>query len=190
MTIHHHFIYKQHPERYPQQHDDKECWLFTVKAVVESYHPELNQKPIQYACSRFHKIIKRSTPKQLSKTLRKYDINHIRWEYHKKEMLPKIDFLKKHIEDGPVIIIIAHGYDQRNSFNLRRIIFKQHYISIRWYNDAKEVFYCYDSHTELRENDLPVGNIELNYRDLITYRDFACLGLFKKRFIAVKGITK
>lgn len=187
MTIHHHFIYKQHPERYPQQHDHTECWLFTIKAVIESYYTELNQKPIQYASSRIHKLIKFSTPKELSKTLEKYNISHKRWIYHRKEMLSKIDFIKKHVEDGPVIVLTAHAYNKKNMFNLARAIFAQHYLSIRWYDDEKEIFYCYDSHTPLREHNLPVGNIKLSYRDLITYRDFAGLGLFKKRFIAVKG---
>ena len=187
MTIHNHFIYKQHPERYPQQHDHTECWLFTIKAVIESYYPELNKDPIEYTSSRFHRFIKLSTPRELSKALKKYNISYVRGKYHKKDMAPKIEFLKRHIVDGPVVILTAHAYNKRTMFSPLRAIFAQHYLSIRWYDDELEVFYCYDSHTPLREDNLPVGNIKLNYRDLITYRDFACLGLFKKRFIAVKG---
>lgn len=188
--IHHHFIYKHHPERYPQQHNNRECWLFTIKAIIESYNSELNNDPLQYATSRFHKIIKISTPGLLSKILKKYHIPHIRGEYHQKNIMPKVDFLKRHIENGAVIILISHAYNKQNIFSLPRAIFLQHYISIRWYDDEKEIFYCYDSHTALRENDLPVGNIKLHYQDLITYRDFAGLGLFKKRFIAIKWTTK
>jgi hypothetical protein len=103
-------------------------------------------------------------------------------------MLSKIDFLKKHIEDGPIIIIIAHAYTKRNIFNLFKAVFQRHYLSIRGYDEEQEVFYCYDSHTPLKENDLLVGNIKLHYQDLITYRDFAGCGLFKKRFIAIKKI--
>lgn len=191
MKIHHdHFIYKQHPERYPQQHDIRQCWLFTIKAVIESYHPELNQRPVAYTISRFHRLIKFSTPKQLSKTLTKYNIPNMYGVYHRKNMLSKIDFLKKHIEDWPVIILIASTYNEKNMFNLWKVISDLHYLSIRWYDDEQEVFYCYDSHTARRENDLPVGNIRLHYQDLITYRDFAGRWLFKKRFIAVKGVTK
>ena len=185
-VIHDHFIYKKHPQRYPQQHDRWKCWLFTVKAIIESYHPEMNQNPLQYSLSRFQKLIKFSIPKQLSKILEKYNIPNISWEYHRKDMLSKIDFLKKHVENGPVIMLIAHAYTKKNTFNILRGILMQHYISIRWYDDDKEVFYCYDSHTAIRENDLPVGNIQLHYQDLITYRDFAGLGLFKKRYIAIR----
>lgn len=190
MPIHHHFIYKHHPERYPQQHNRRECWLFTVKAVIESYHPELHQDPLQYASSRLHKLIQLSTPRQLSKILARYSVPHIRGKYHKKSMLSKIDFLKKHIEDGPVILVVAHAYTCRDMFNLPKALREQHYLSIRWYDDDQEAFYCYDSHTPLRENDLPVGNLKLHYQDLVTYRDFAGLGLFKKRYIAVKGLKK
>jgi len=97
----------------------------------------------------------------------------------------KIDFLKNHLKKWPVIILISHAYTKRNTFNIRKSLIAQHYISIRWYNEEEEIFYCYDSHTELKENDLPIGNIKLHYQDLITYRNFAGLGLFKKRYIAI-----
>lgn len=190
MTIHHHFIYKQHPERYPQQHEERTCWLFTIKAIIESYYPELNQKPLQYASSRLQRLIKFSTPRQLSKTLEKYKIHHITGKLHKKDTLSQIYFLKKHIEDWPVVLVIAHAYTKGNMFSVKRALFDRHYLSIWWYDDEKEVFYCYDSHTTLRENNLPVGNVKLHYEDLIIYRDLACLGLFKKRFIAIKGKKK
>ena len=102
-------------------------------------------------------------------------------------MQTQIDFFKRHLEDGPIIIIVSHAYTRGDMFSIKRSILDQHYISIRWYDDEKETFYCYDSHTTMRENDLPVGNLKLHYEDLITYRDFACLWLFKKRFIAIKG---
>ncbi|MCX6825283.1 MAG: C39 family peptidase [candidate division SR1 bacterium] len=184
--IHDHFIYKQHPKKYPQQCDLTGCGFFTIKAVIESYHPELNKKPVEYSGSRLQRVLGLSTPKQLSKILNSYDIPNTIQKYHKKSMLSKIDFLKKHIENGPVIVLIAHAYTKKNMFNLFKAIFYQHYLSIRGYDDEKEVFYCYDSHTEIRENNLPVGNIQLHYQDLITYRDFAGLGLFKKKYIAIR----
>jgi hypothetical protein len=190
MKIHNHFIYKKHPERYPQQHDERACWLFTIKAVIESYYPELNQNPLQYATSRLHRLVRISTPGLLSKTLRKYNISHVKGKYHKKSMLPQIDFFKRHLEDGPIVIVISHAYTKGNMFSIKRYILDQHYISIRGYDDEKEIFYCYDSHTTMRENDLPVGNLKLHYEDLVTYRDIACLGLFRKRFIAIKWLTK
>jgi hypothetical protein len=131
-----------------------------------------------------------STPRQLSRTLEQYKIPHISGKYRRKDMPSKIDFLKKHIEDGPVIILISHAYTKKNMFCLWKMIFFQHYLSIRWYDDVQEVFYCYDSHTWRRENDLPAGNVKLHYQDIITYRDFAGLGLFKKKFIAIKWVTK
>jgi len=75
--------------------------------VIESYLPEINLKPIQYATSRIHKLIKFSTPRQLSKTLKKYGIIHERGKYKRNELSSEIDFFKRHIKEGPVIIIIS-----------------------------------------------------------------------------------
>ncbi len=180
------FILDKKPKKYEQQRNFRECWLFNIKAVVESFYPKTkNKEAKEYASSKIHRIIRFSLPKQLCKTLKKYNIPYTYDKCEKKEMIEKINFLKKQIKKWPIIILISHAYTKNTSFNILKAIIKQHYISIRWYNDIKEVFYCYDSHTELIESDLPIGNIKIHYQDLITYRSFAWLWLFKKRYIAI-----
>jgi hypothetical protein len=87
-------------------------------------------------------------------------------------------------------VLVSHAYTKRYKFNIIRAILAQHYLSLRWYDDKKEVFYCYDAHTDIREKGLPVGNIEMNYRDLLRYRNRAGIGLFRKRYITILGKEK
>ena len=179
------FIYKKKSKEYAQQKNYRECWLITVKAIIETFNSQYNKKPIQYASSRIHKIIKFSLPKQLSKILQKHNILCIYGKYKEKNIEKKIEFLKNHVKNWPIIILISHAYTKKSIFNIRRFIIKQHYISIRWYDDKKEIFYCYDSHTNLRENNLPIGNIKLPYKNLVFYRNIAGIWIFKNRYIAI-----
>jgi hypothetical protein len=172
-VIHHHFIYKKHPERYPQQHNFTDCGLFSVKAVIESYFSNIHQIAKKYALSKRQRIIGISIPRQLANICKRYSLDT---EYNAckySSMTELVNFLKNHIQKGPVIILISHAYNKENRYNIIRSFIFQHYISIRGYDDEKEVFYCYDSHTDLRENILPIGNIELPYCDLVSYRKLA-----------------
>lgn len=178
------YIYKKKSKKYIQQQNTRECWLITVKAIIETFNTQYNKKASEYASSKIHKIIKFSLPKQLSKILKKHNILHIYGKCKEKDVEKKIEFLKYNVKNWPVIILISHAYTKQNIFNIRKAIIKQHYISVRWYNTQKEVFYCYDSHTELRESNLPIGNIQLPYQNLISYRNFAGCWLFKNRYIA------
>jgi len=171
--IHDHFIFSRHPERYPQQHNHRECGLFSLKAVIESYYPETCHDACHYTNGRFHKMIGATRPRTIAKVLQKYNIHAEEGHLKEKKMETQINFLKKHVEEGPVILVIAHSYNKENRFNILKTLLLQHYISIRGFDDEKEVFYCYDSHTDLRENDLPVGNIAINYYDLVSYRELA-----------------
>lgn len=69
----------------------------------------------------------------------------------------------------PVVIVVGHGYcgNERVSNSLRKNIFLQHYVSIRWYDD--EWVYIYDS-TFPENNKLPVGNLFVPYASFLYYR--------------------
>lgn len=172
-VIHDHFIYKKHPQRYPQQHNFTDCGLFSAKATIESYFPNIHHEAKEYALSQWHKIIGMTTLRQLAAICKKHGLDIEQGTCRYSSMNELIYFLKKHIEKGPIIILVAHAYEKENRYNIIKSFIFQHYISIRGYDDEKEVFYCYDSHTDLRENSLPTGNIELPYCDLVSYRKIA-----------------
>jgi hypothetical protein len=91
------------------------------------------------------------------------------------------------IHQWPIILLISHAYSSTRNFSFRRAFTLQHYISLRWYDDEKRIFYVYDSNTE-KENHgaiLPVGNIVLDYDRLLRYRRLGGRGLHRNFGIAV-----
>jgi len=179
------FVLPEHPQIYWKQHRPWYCGLFTLKAVVESFK-NVHNSVKKYTDWFLRKIIWFMWTHGLVKILKKYWINANRGFCKLKSMVQKIDFLKNHLHNWPMIVIIAHGYNKKTNFNILQSIFKQHIISIWWYDDEKKIFYCYDSHTDRVEKDLPVWNIEIDYEDLVSYWWLAWLGLFRNRYVAVK----
>ena len=112
-------------------------------------------------------------PRNLKYVLNKYGMKseyfYCRWE----QDAPKIQLLKEKIKDGPVILLISHAYSSLRDFSFRRAFTKQHYVSLRGYDDEKKVFFVYDSNVEKKSKDgkkLPAGNITISYNRLIWYR--------------------
>ncbi len=180
------FILPKHPKHYPQQRDYKSCGLFSIKAIIETKHSDMNHVSWYYASSRFHEKIRISLWSHLMKSLRKHTIKANFWICTQESTEQAINFLKNKIKEWPVLITIAHSYDKKTQFSLRRTVFFWHHMTVWGYDDTKRVFYCYDSHTDVKMEWLPVGNIALDYDKLMIYRKLCGLGLFWGRYIATK----
>lgn len=119
-------------------------------------------------------------PRKLASLCKKYSLSALkrkRWT---------IESLRAIIDKWSIpILLIGRGYNNFRSwgFNPIKAIICQHYISVRWYDDEKETFYCYDSTVKPKENNLPIGNKSLSYTMLKRSRARGGLGIYKKFFI-------
>lgn len=173
--------------RYYQQKRFAGCGMYTLKNIIESLKNEIDLTIKDYAPTFWNKLSWFMLPWTIIKVLSKYWLQAKRWRCKIKWKINKMNFLKTLLHDWPVILVIWHAYKGKKDFNLLKAVSVQHYVSLRWYDDQKEVFYVYDSSSPKRliRKDLPVWNIELKYKDLIKYRKFGWFAIKKFFYISI-----
>lgn len=173
--------------KYYQQKKFAGCGLYTLKNIIESFQEEIDLTIHNYAPTFWNKISWFMLPKTIIKVLTQFWLKAMRWRCKIKWINNKIFFLKNLLHNWPVILVIWHAYKGKKDFNLLKAVWVQHYMSIRWYDDEKWVFYVYDSWAPKRliKKDLPVWNIALKYKDLIKYRKFGWFMIKKYFYISI-----
>ena len=173
--------------KYHQQKKFAWCGMYTLKNVIESFQDDIDLTIKDYAPTFWNKISWFMLPWTIVKMLKKYWLKIDKWRFKTKWINNKTEFLKKLLHKWPVILVIWHAYKWKKDFNLLKAVSVQHYMSLRWYNDKKWIFYIYDSWAPKRliKKDLPVWNITLKYRDLIKYRKFWWFMVKKYLYISI-----
>ncbi len=185
-----HYIIPKFPVSFPSKDNRRwTCGMYTLKAVIEWYNGSQINNYRNYASWRLSRLSWFMLPSGLLKVLIQHWLSvhphHYRWMRNEK----KIEILKKLLHKGPVILLISHAYSSKRHFSFRRAFTLQHYITLRWYDDAKRIFYVYDSNTEKihhKGNTLPVGNIILEYHRLLQYRRFSARWIYRNFAISVE----
>ncbi len=188
-----HYIVARFPRSFPSKDNRRgTCGMHTLKAVIEWFNSSQINNYMNYASGRFSKHTWYMFPFGLLKVIRNHGLSartiHCRFMSKTK----KIEILKSLLQHWPVILLISHAYSSKTHFSFRRAFTLQHYISLRWYDDDKRVFFVYDSNTEKphhRGETLPVGNILLDYDRLLRYRRLGGRGMFRDFGIAVSWST-
>ncbi len=188
------YIVPRFPSSFPSKDNRKwTCGMYTLKAIIEWYTGSQINNYRNYASGWISRKFWYMLPTWLTKVLRQLWLSakriHCRWM--KKEK--KIEVLKSLLHKWPVILLISHAYSSTRNFSFRRACTLQHYISLRWYDDEKRIFYVYDSNTEkahYKGDTLPVGNIILEYDRLLRYRRLGGRGFYRNFGIAVDYINK
>jgi len=183
------YIVPKFPSSFPSKDNRTlKCGMYTLKAVIEWYNGNQINNYRSYASGRLSKKTWYMLPWWLIKVLRQHGLSsrriHCRWTRKEK----KIETLKSLLHTWPVILLISHAYSSTRNFSFRRALTLQHYITLRWYNDEKRIFYVYDSNTEKAHyiwSTLPVGNIILNYDSLLRYRRLGGRWLYRDFGIAI-----
>lgn len=173
--------------RYHQQNRIAWCGMYTLKNIIESFSDQIDLTIKEYAPTFRNKISWFMLPWTILKVLNKHWLKSNKWRCTIKWINNKINFLKSILKKWPVILVIWHAYKWKKDFNIIKAIWMQHYMSIRWYDDTKEIFYVYDSWAPKRliRKDLPVWNIALKYKDLIKYRKFGWFMLKNFFYISI-----
>lgn len=148
------------------------CGMYTLKAVIEWYNGSQINNYRYYANGWLSRVTGYMFPDALMNVLIENGLPsqkiYCRWTSKEK----KIEMLKSLLHKWPVILLISHAYSSTRHFSFRRAFMLQHYISLRWYDDEKRIFYVYDSNVKKmhhKGDTLPVGNIVLEYDKLLRY---------------------
>lgn len=136
------------PEWFPLR--DRKFWgcaHYSLKAVIEWKNEE--SRPIEdYSVDRWSRTTYLMTPRWIMKVLKKYHLKYKIIKANKLSEKEKLELLKNNLKKGPIILLVANGQTKRKRFSLWKAMFHRHYITLRWYNDKKNIFYVYDSNTK------------------------------------------
>ncbi len=168
------YLVPRFPSSFPSKDGRKwTCGMYTLKAVIEWYNGSQINNYKYYASGWLSRITGYMLPNNMLKVLHQNWLPTKRIHCRRTPKEKKIERLKELLHKWPVILLISHAYSSTRNFSFRRAFMLQHYISLRWYDDEKRIFYVYDSNVEKthhKGDTLPVGNIILDYDKLLRYR--------------------
>ncbi len=184
-----HYIVPRFPASFPSKDGRRgTCGMYTLKAVIEWYNGSQINNYRYYASNRLSRKTGYMFPGWLMKLLSQNGLPVKRIHCRQTRRDKKIAILKLLIHKWPVILLISHAYSSKRHFSFRRAFTLQHYISLRWYDDEKRIFYAYDSNvkkTHHKGDTLPAGNIMLDYDKLLRYRRLGGRWLYRDFWISV-----
>jgi hypothetical protein len=127
-------------------------------------------------------------PFSMERVLRKYGIPYEKfsWKSHRSREA-KIARLKQKLKQWPLCLLIANAYGEGAKPRWFRLLYHWHYITLRGYDDQKQIVYIYDSNTKKRNfSHMPIGNTRMTYRELIHYRSIGASWMLRWYGISVQ----
>lgn len=147
------------------------CAMHALKALIEGYDPSTVQQVKAYARDVFSKISGFMLPFSVTRVLRKHHIPYETFSARGYSYQQKVNILKNKLKTGPILLLIANAYGSGENPSVPRSLLHWHYITLRGYDEKKQVFFIYDSNTKKRKfSNLPIGNSRFTYQELIRYR--------------------
>lgn len=154
------FIVSKKPKEFLKQ-GLVHCGAYSVKAILEAYDRADKKRPEEYYPTWWQKVLGFTSPRTWEKVLKKYGLKVEVGNANGLSPEEKVKLLKNIIsKNAPIMLRIGNGYLLNGRYNpvIGRII--SHWITIWGYNDARKIFYVYDSAVSPRlyDKDIPVGN--------------------------------
>ncbi len=179
------FTVLKSPTYYPLQTKIGYCWPEQIKIIVEANGKSHYKHTSFYTDTLLQKYLGGMMPWQILKLLKKYGF-HPKIGLLKGKKKHKIEQLQHKLQAWPVILMIAHAYNEKTRFHLLRALWYHHYISIWGYNEKERIFYAYDSSIATTiKKDIPIGNTTFTYDEIITYGKFPVLWLVRNLYISL-----
>ena len=169
-TLPRQFVLPIKPAEYLKQ-GPTHCGAFSVKGILSAYGMDTTTRPQEYHPNWFGKLTGLTPNKNyFSDILRSRGVYAEDKTAAQLKDLEKIHLLKKLIANGnPVMVRIGNGYFTSKQYNpiLGRIV--SHWITLWGYDDAKGIFYVYDSGFPRKywNHTLPIGNTTRTYNEML-----------------------
>ena len=142
------FIDKRPPEWFPLR--TRRLWWcahYSLKAVIE-WKREKVKKIEDYSSDWWSRNTYFMTPWWVKKVLKKYKLKYSVLNARKLSDDERLFLLKQNLKDWPIILLIANWQTKKRWFNRWKALIHWHYVTLRWYNEKKKIFYVYDSNTK------------------------------------------
>ncbi|MDD2537125.1 MAG: hypothetical protein PHU61_01385 [Candidatus Absconditabacteria bacterium] len=163
------------------------CAMLSLKALIEGYDKTHTKEAKAYAHDIFSKISGFMLPFSVTRVLRKYNTPHKKITAKRLTPPQKIALLKENLQEGPIFLLIANARGGTHVPKMGRAITRRHYITLRGYDERKQIFFVYDSNTKERiSHDVPMGNSRLSYKDTVKYRSIGASRIVRNYAISVK----
>ena len=179
------FVEKTPPEWFPLR--TRSLWWcahYSLKAVIE-WKREKIKKIEDYSSDRRSRNTYFMTPWWIKKVLKKYKLKYTVLNARKLTDDERLFLLKQNLKDGPIILLIANWQTKKKRFLLWKALTHRHYVTLRWYNDKKKIFYVYDSNT--KRNPWKKWTLEIPYRYVLMWWKLWVSGVIYSSYaIAVK----
>ncbi|MDR0283126.1 MAG: hypothetical protein LBI53_07775 [Candidatus Peribacteria bacterium] len=182
------FVLFSPPEGFPTKKKGTTgmCAMFSLKALIEGYGEREIKKVQHYAQDIFSKISGFMLPFSVQRVLKKEHIPYQKFYGRGLKYEQKLTLLKNRLKNGPIFLLIANAYGSGIKPNLLRALSHRHYITVRGYDDKKQIFFVYDSNTKKRIfSGVPIGNSRMPYKTLIKNRSIGALWLLRSYGIQI-----
>ncbi len=169
LQLPHKYILNIKPFEYLKQ-GPSHCGAFSVKAILDAYGLGNKRHPKEYHTRWFSRLTGNSLGKEYyARILNSYGLKA---RIKTAKLLPddgKIKLLKSLLAEGnPVMVRIGNGYltYKYNPF-FGKIV--GHWITLWGYDDAKQIFYVYDSGlpTQYWNSSLTIGNTTRTHQEIL-----------------------
>lgn len=177
------------PKIYPRQTVRRYCGMFAVQSIVERFG--WSPKTVfDYASNIFTHWHGLTFPGGVQSVLRRYGFVSQSISYRSHQTFEKLSALKESLRRWyPIVALIWAGYKKVGEFSIWKAMIFQHYVTIWWYDDSKQVFYVYDSWKYLERHDnLPVWTVAMSYDDFLRYWNRWGVGFYKNLAIHVEPL--
>lgn len=156
------------PSHYPRQRK-KQCGLFTVKAVLDSFDIEKEASAWSYAGFLSRIFLGYTSPLRICRLLRKRGLYVQMGFSRRKTNKQKLAFLKKQLRaDRTLILLISSEENKYLQKKKYRHLVNPHWVSLWGYDDSKEEFYVYNSLVvPEHHHKVPVGNVAMSYDQVL-----------------------
>lgn len=161
------FIVSRRPKEYLKQ-GLTGCGAYSVKGILSAYERDDKKHPLGYSIIAILPFI--TTWRRWVWILRSYGLNarcSFATELSPEERLARLKELLR--QDTPVMLLIGNGYRGCGKWNKWQYRVVSHWITLWGFDDAKELFYIYDSAVPKKcyDTSLPTGNVARSYAQVL-----------------------
>ncbi len=164
------YVLSRRPKEY-LKHGLSHCGAYSVKAILSAYGKDMHYHPREYHPTWIGKVTGISWSK--SSWVDVLALYGLRSNFGSATTLSdreKINLLKTQLSrNTPLMVCIGNGYLSDGRYKRLRALLIGNWITLWGYDDAKKIFYVYDSCVPPNryESGIPIGNTVRTYKQML-----------------------
>lgn len=146
------------------------CGAYSVKAILNAYGKDSKRDPRDYYPLRWGVVQTLTDPELWARVLRSYGVEAEARSASGLFDEERLQLLKRELSrDHTFMLRIGNGYSPGGAYSAFRAAFIGHWITLWGYDDARGVFFVYDSTMPASRyaKDIPAGNAARTYKEIL-----------------------